>query len=443
MKKETIYASVTKNQKTAISIIRVSGSKVQKISKTLFKKEPVKNNVNIRNIFSLNGDFIDQGIALLFLKPNSPTGEDLLEFQVHGSFSIIRKIEEELEKIKGVREAEPGEFIKRSFYNKKLDLLQVEGLEDLLDASTDLQRKQAQLLLMGSVSSKFNNWRNDLIDLGSFIETAIDFSDEVLPEKSIQLFYSKLDNLISQITNAVDKAKYSQKVREGVKVIVTGPPNAGKSSLINCLLDENLSIVSEEPGTTRDIVSSTVDIDGILVNIYDTAGIHEATSAVEIEGIRRAKELLKISDIQIKIVDGKEDNCYESLNDIPSINQLTINLVNKSDLVERNDKNKLSFINISTKSNHNMIEFRKILKEYIKQVVNKGQDPIILRDRHLKISIMLLESLKRIKSNDIHYLTELVAEDIRHSLVLIGKITGSVGVEDILDNLFKNFCIGK
>ena len=443
MKKETIYASVTKNQKTAISIIRVSGSKVQKISKTLFKKEPVKNNVNIRNIFSLNGDFIDQGIVLLFSKPYSPTGEDVLEFQVHGSFSIIKKIEEELEKIKGVREAEPGEFIKRSFYNKKLDLLQVEGLEDLLDSSTELQRKQAQLLLMGSVSSKLNSWRNELIELGSFIETAIDFSDEVLPEKSIKLFYSKLENLISQITKAVEKAKYSQKVREGVKVIVTGPPNAGKSSLINCLLDENLSIVSDEPGTTRDIVSSTVDIDGILVNIYDTAGIHDATSAVEIEGIRRAKELLKISDIQIKIVDGKEENCYESLDDIPSFNQLTINLINKSDLVERNDKNKLSFINVSTKSNHNMVEFRKTLKEYIKQVVNKVQDPIILRDRHLKISIMLLESLKRIKSNDIQFLTELVAEDIRHSLVLIGKITGSVGVEDILDNLFKNFCIGK
>ena len=443
MKKETIYASVTKNQKTAISIIRISGSRVQKISKTLFKKKPVKNNVNIRDIFSLSGDFIDQGIVLLFLKPKSPTGEDVLELQVHGSFSIIKKIEEELEKIKGVREAQPGEFTKRSFYNKKMDLLQVEGLEDLLDSSTDLQRKQAQLLLMGSVSSKLNSWRNDLIELGSFIETAIDFSDEVLPEKSINLFYLKLENLISQITNAVEKAKYSQKVREGVKVIVTGPPNAGKSSLINCLLDENLSIVSDEPGTTRDIVSSTVDIDGILVNIYDTAGIHEATSAVEIEGIRRAKELLKISDIQIKIVDGKEDNCYESLDDIPSINQLTINLINKSDLVERNDKNKLSFINVSTKSNHNMIEFRKTLKEYIKQVVNKGQDPIILRDRHLKISIMLLESLKRIKSNDIQFLTELVAEDIRHSLVLIGKITGSVGVEDILDNLFKNFCIGK
>ena len=443
MKKETIYASVTKNQKTAISIIRISGSKVQKISKTLFKKKPVKNNVNIRDIFSLSGDFIDQGIVLLFLKPKSPTGEDVLELQVHGSFSIIKKIEEELEKIKGVREAQPGEFTKRSFYNKKMDLLQVEGLEDLLDSSTELQRKQAQLLLMGSVSSKLNSWRNDLIELGSFIETAIDFSDEVLPEKSIKLFYLKLENLISQITNAVEKAKYSQKVREGVKVIVTGPPNAGKSSLINCLLDENLSIVSDEPGTTRDIVSSTVDIDGILVNIYDTAGIHDATSAVEIEGIRRAKELLKISDIQIKIVDGKEENCYESLDDIPSFNQLTINLINKSDLVERNDKNKLSFINVSTKSNHNMVEFRKTLKEYIKQVVNKVQDPIILRDRHLKISIMLLESLKRIKSNDIQFLTELVAEDIRHSLVLIGKITGSVGVEDILDNLFKNFCIGK
>ena len=380
---------------------------------------------------------------MLFLKPNSPTGEDVLELHVHGSTSVLSKIEEELQKIIGVREAEPGEFTKRSFYNNKLDLLQVEGLEDLLDSSTDLQRKQAQLLLMGSISSKLNGWRNDLIELGSFIETIIDFSDEVLPEISIKLFYSKLNELISKVKKAIEKAQYSQKVREGVKVVVTGPPNAGKSSLINCLLDENLSIVSEEPGTTRDIVSSTVDIDGILVNIYDTAGIHSATSPVEIEGIRRAKELLRICDIRITIVDGTEESCYESINSIPNDNQLTINLINKSDLVERNDKKKLSFINISTKSNHNMMEFKKTLKEYIKQVVNKGQDPIILRDRHLKISIMLLESLKRIKSNDIQFLTELVAEDIRHSLVLIGKITGSVGVEDILDNLFKNFCIGK
>ena len=443
MKKETIYASLTRNQKTAISIIRVSGPRVKKISKSLLKKEPLKNKVNIRDIFSLNGDFIDQGIVLLFLKPNSPTGEDVLEFQVHGSLSIIKKIEEELEKVNGVREAEPGEFTKRSFYNNKLDLLQVEGLEDLLDSSTDHQRKQAQLLLMGSVSSKLNSWRNDLIELGSFIETAIDFSDEVLPEKSIKLFYSKLENLILKITNAVEKAKYSQKVREGLKIVVTGPPNAGKSSLINCLLDENISIVSKEPGTTRDIVSSTVDIDGILVNFYDTAGIHDATNPIEIEGIRKAKELLNVCDIQIRIVDGTEENCYESFNNIPSINKLTINLINKSDLMKRNDRSKLSFINVSTKSDHNMIEFRKTLKDYIKQVVNKGQDPIILRERHLKISKMLLESLKRIKTNDIQSLTELVAEDIRHSLVLIGKITGSVGVEDILDNLFKNFCIGK
>ena len=443
MKKETIYASVTKNQKTAISIIRVSGPRVKKLAKILFKKKLVKGHINLRNIYSNSGEFIDQGIILLFLKPNSPTGEDVLELHVHGSFSIIKKIEGELDEIKGVRQAEPGEFTKRAFYNDKLDLLQVEGLEDLLDSSTDLQRKQAQLLLMGSVSSKLNSWRYDLIELSSFIETTIDFSDEVLPEETVKMFYSKLEALIFQINEAVEKAKYSQKVREGVKVVVTGPPNAGKSSLINCLLDENLSIVSEERGTTRDIISSTVDIDGILVNIYDTAGIHETTNPIEIEGIRRAKKLLEVCDIQIRIVDGTEENCYESLYYIPCNDQLTINLINKSDIVERNDKNNLSFINISTKSNHNIIELRKTLKKYVKQVVNEGQVPIILRERHLKIGIMLLESLNRIKSNDIQGLTELVAEDIRHSLALIGKITGSVGVEDILDNLFKNFCIGK
>ena len=173
MKKETIYASVTKNQKTAISIIRVSGPRVKKLAKILFKKKLVKGYINLRNIYSNSGEFIDQGIVLLFLKPNSPTGEDVLELQVHGSSSIIKKIEEELDEIKGVRQAEPGEFTKRAFYNNKLDLLQVEGLEDLLESSTDLQRKQAQLLLMGSVSSKLNSWRYDLIELSSFIETTI------------------------------------------------------------------------------------------------------------------------------------------------------------------------------------------------------------------------------------------------------------------------------
>ncbi len=443
MKKDTIFASVTKNQKTAISIIRISGPKSKTIAKKLLRKKLDTNVAHLRKIYSINNEYIDQGIVVFFSKPHSSTGEDVLEFHVHGSYAVITKIEDELCKIKSVREAEPGEFTKRSFYNNKLDLLQVEGLEDLLDASTDLQRRQANLSFMGSVSSKFELWKQDLIELASFIETAIDFSDEVLPEESIKTLNFKLQKLKSKIKDANDLAEYSKKVKEGVKVIITGPPNAGKSSLINCILDENLSIVTDVPGTTRDIISSTVDIDGILVNFYDTAGLHETENNIEAEGVRRARELLKISDIQIRVVDGSEALWRENLTKIPKLNDLTIDLINKSDLVEIKIKEGANCYNVSTKTNHNIKDFKKALKKNIKQVVNKGFEPIIFRDRHLRITKMLLECLNRIELKDIYSSPELIAEDIRHALSLIGKITGTVNVEDILENLFKRFCIGK
>ena len=329
MKKDSIFASITKSQKTAISIIRVSGPKTRIIAKKLLRKELKTNVAHLRKIYSINNEFIDQCIAIFFSKPHSPTGEDVLELHVHGSFAVITKIEDELCRVSHVREADPGEFTKRSFYNNKLDLLQVEGLEDLLDASTDLQRRQANLSFMGSVSSKLEHWKQDLIELASFIETAIDFSDEVIPEESIKKFNYRLQKLKSKIGQAINLAKYSKKVREGVRVIITGPPNAGKSSLINCILDENLSIVADEPGTTRDIISSTVDIDGILVNFYDTAGLHKTNNKIEAEGVRRAKELLGICDIQIRVVDGSAACWRESLEKIPKLNDLTIDLINK------------------------------------------------------------------------------------------------------------------
>ena len=192
MTKETIYAAVTRYQKSAISIIRVSGPKAKKIT-LLFCKKKVKPFVaSLRTLYSSNGEVMDKGIVLYFPKPNSPTGEDVVELHVHGSISVIRKIEEELSNIKLVREADPGEFTKRAFYNNKIDLLQVEGLGDLLDASTELQRKQAQLSLFGSISKKINIWKKELIELSSFLESTIDFSDEVVPEDSIMFFNSKI-----------------------------------------------------------------------------------------------------------------------------------------------------------------------------------------------------------------------------------------------------------
>jgi tRNA modification GTPase len=443
MNKDTIYASLTKNQKTAISIIRVSGSQTKTILKKFLKKKVKSKETNLRNIYDSNGEFIDQGLILFFSKPHSPTGEDVAEFHVHGSISIIKKIELELDKIKYVREAEPGEFTKRSLQNDKIDLLQVEGLDDLLEASTETQRKQAQLAFMGSVSSRLFDWRDELIEISSYLETSIDFSDEELPANTISNFKKKLNKIKENLLVAIEKAEFSKKIKEGVKVVVSGPPNAGKSSLINCLLDENISIVSAYPGTTRDIVCSTVDMNGVCVNIYDTAGLHKTNNEIEIEGIKRAMDLLKISDIQIRVVDGNDHNWKEKLSEIPVVNRFTIDLINKSDLKKRETIESSNEINISTKTGENLDTFTKTLKEKIDSVVNKGDDPIIFRDRHIKITKKILECLNGIQVKDIQTSPELVAEDIRHALTLIGKITGSVGVEEVLDNLFKNFCIGK
>lgn len=443
MNKDTIYASLTKNQKTAISIIRISGYQTKNILNKFLKREVKTKEISLRNIYDSKGKFIDQAIVLFFSKPNSPTGEDVVEFHVHGSVSIIKKIELELDKIKHVREAEPGEFIKRSLQNNKIDLLQVEGLDDLLEATTETQRKRAQLAFMGSVSSRLFDWRDELIEISSFLETSIDFSDEELPPNTISTLKKKLNKIKENLLVAIEKAEFSKKIKEGVKVVVSGPPNAGKSSLINCLLDENISIVSAHPGTTRDIVCSTVDMNGVCVNIYDTAGLHKTNNEIEIEGIQRAMKLLKISDIQIRVVDGNDHNWKNKLSEIPIVNRFTIDLINKSDLKKREIIKSSNVINISTKTGENLNIFTKILKEKINLVVNKGDNSIIFRDRHIKITKKIFECLNSIQVNDIQTSPELVAEDIRHALTLIGKITGSVGVEEVLDNLFKNFCIGK
>ena len=443
MDKEIIYASLTRNQKVAISIIRVSGPQTKTILKKFLKKEVRAKEINLRNIYDSNGDFIDQGVILFFSKPNSPTGEDVVEFHVHGSLAIIKKIELEFNKVKYVREAEPGEFTKRALKNDKIDLLQVEGLDDLLEATTETQRKRAQLAFMGSVSSNLLNWRDELIEISSYLETSIDFSDEVLPSKTISMFAKKLISIKDQIKVALKKAEFSKKIKEGLKVVVTGPPNAGKSSLINCLLDDYISIVSAQPGTTRDIVCSTVDMNGFCVNIYDTAGLHDTNNEIEKEGIKRATELLKVCDIQIRIVDGTDKNWKTKLIEIPKVNDFTVDVINKSDLKKREKTKSSSEINISSKTGENIDILIQILKEKINTVALKGDNPIIFRDRHIKITREILECLNNIQINDIQTSPELVAEDIRYMLTLIGKITGSVGVEDILDNLFKNFCIGK
>ena len=342
-----------------------------------------------------------------------------------------------------VREASPGEFTKRAFYNNKIDLLQVEGLGDLLDAHTDLQRKQAQLSLLGSISKKINTWKRELIELSSFLETTIDFSDEVVPEESILLFNSKLYVLINQISEALKKARFSKKIKEGIKIIVTGPPNAGKSSLINNLLDENLSIVNSEAGTTRDIVSSTLDLDGVLINVYDTAGLHETKSEVEREGIKKAIELSKISDIQIRIVDGSDPEWKTKLKRVPRFAKSTIDLINKADIKRIKLKKEEKIFNISTKTNFGIKRFEEELKKNVNNLVVQAENPTILRERHIKISEMIVASLKRAKSIKIEKSPELIAEETRHAISLIGKITGVIDVEVILDNIFKQFCIGK
>ena len=443
MLKTTIFSPVNGYKASAVSIVRVSGPKTKTLLSTLCEKEIIPHKVNLTKIKDLQNRLVDIGIVLFFPKSKSLTGEDLAEFHVHGSPAIIRSLENNLCKFKNVRRAEPGEFTKRAFYNKKMDLVQVEGLGDLIHSETESQLNQAQNALLGGISKAINELRDSLVDLISKIEALIDFSDEDLPKELIKEVETKITDLFKEISLKLKNSQRAVKIRDGLSVAIMGPPNAGKSSLMNEIIQQDISIIDKKAGTTRDVISATTNIHGLQVTFYDTAGLQKSTNRIEKMGINKSIKVGMGCDIQIKMVDGSNKDWLKDLKKIPDFGSKRIILVNKKDLRSNNVSKIKNGINVSLKNSVGIKKLFIELKAKLEKLTEIKDPPIITRQRHYEVMVNVKKSLERASSLDIIKYPELVAQEIHLSLFQFDKLLGKIGVEDILDNIFKHFCIGK
>ncbi len=426
-----------------MSVFRISGQLASYIHKHLIHgKRSLPRIASVRWLHDPEtGKRIDRGIVLWLPGPKTFTGEDIVELHTHGGRSVREAMINALNFINGVRLAEPGEFSARAFINGKVDLTEAEGIADLISAETEAQRLQALRQMSGGLKELYETWRVKLIKLSAYLEAEMDFSDEALPSNINESVYSNIRELVSDIEiHLLDKNR-GQKIRHGIQIALLGAPNAGKSSLLNILAKKDVAIVSDISGTTRDVVKINLDLEGIPVSVSDTAGIHSASGKIEKEGIKRSYIESKSSDIRIIILDG------ETWPEVPSeiidlINDDSILLLNKSDLVKISSSNviKQQPKVISCLKGIGISEFTKELTEMVKNRYDIGENPLITRERHRKAASDCLEALKRSLNVD---QIELLAEDLRLAIYALARITGRVDVEDILDVVFRDFCIGK
>ena len=431
--KETIYALSTPPGKAAVAMIRISGPSSYDFIKKISTNMPTEPNMATFNeIRTKDGQTIDQTITTFFKAPKSFTGEDMVEISIHGSNAVIKKIINILSKNKRARLATPGEFTRRAFENNKLDLTQVEAIADIVNAETEMQRKQAISHLSGhffkSTKDIFENLKKALAN----IEAVIDFSEEDLPENLVNEIKEQIENNIQDINEILDGSATGISIREGFLVAILGKPNTGKSSFINKISGKDLAIVTDQPGTTRDLIESFIDIGGYPIRFVDTAGIRESSDLVEKIGVNRAISTSKEADINIIFIEN-----YNDLNDFVDIKN-PIFVKSKQDISQNNFNNN-HYYNISSKSNYGIKELLNILKEKIsnKTAVEKSY---ISRERHVKCLISVKNHLILTNKDKT---TDLIAEDIRLAIKELSNLFGNVDIEEILDIIFSDFCIGK
>ena len=440
-----IYALSSGRGPSGIAIIRISGKNSFHVCKKITKIiDPKSNEVNYCKLYDpKNNNIIDpEALLLLFPGPNSYTGEDLAEFQIHGSNAVINSLLKVLSEQDNFRLAEPGEFTKIAFQNDKMDLLKAENIGDLIHAETDLQRQQAVKLIQGNDSNYYNDLRKKLLKSLSYIEAKIDFAEDDLPEMVLKEIHKSIKNIYLDIKKILEDNKIGEKIRDGFRVSIIGEVNAGKSSLLNLLSKREVAIVSAEEGTTRDVIEVFLNIDGYPVILADTAGIREAKNEVEQKGISLALGKSKEADLNIIMFDNSSRSINGKIKDL--INENAIVLLNKSDI---NDKQHHKFnadtILVSVKDNKNIDTLIKTLKKKLKNKFTFNNSALITRERHrVKLNECLKEIEKFMKKDQDKDL-ELAAEDLRMATRHLGSIVGKIDIEEILGSIFKDFCIGK
>ena len=443
----TIYALSTGPGVSGVAIIRISGPETINVVKSLTsKKIPSPRVATLRKINNINtSELIDEGIIIWFPGPHSYTGEDMAEIHIHGGKSVILALQNEISKIKNCRLAEPGEFTKLAFQNGKINLLKAESIADLISAETEIQRSQALKIMEGKSSEKFNQLREKLLKLLSFVEAKIDFPDEDLPEKIINEIQSSSSKIKSEIKKVLNDKKVGEIIREGFKIAILGPPNAGKSSLLNYLSRRDAAIVSEVAGTTRDVIEVHLNIDGYPVVLSDTAGIRESKDEIEKKGINLALKKAENADLNIVVIEPKKAYFTGFLKGLVSSDK-TLVVVNKSDLGIENmleDFSQYNPIYISIIKEKNIDTLISTIRNKLKNKFLSNQNILITRERHrlhLEQCLMHLENFEN-KRDEQDF--DKAAEDLRLAARELGKIVGKFDVEEILGTIFNDFCIGK
>jgi tRNA modification GTPase len=444
---DTIFAPATAAGRAAVAVVRVSGPATLTVVAALCGTAPAPRTATLRKLRH-GGVELDEALVLRFVGPASYTGEDSAEFHVHGGRAVVEALLAALSDL-GLRLAEPGEFTRRAFENGKLDLAQAEGVADLIDAETEAQRRQALGQVGGALSQRYERWRDLLIQSLAMLEAAVDFPDEDLPEEVAERARPGLRTLSGELDAALADVSRGRRVRDGFRIALVGAPNAGKSTLLNGMVERDAAIVTDTPGTTRDVIEVPLVLGGYKVLVADTAGLRETLDAIEAEGVRRARAWAEDADLRLWVIDGFHVKHTVKLE--PPVRSGDWLILNKADIADGAELDAaaalwvsegLSVVRISAHSADAVGDLRTALADHVATALSGAEFPAATRLRHAERLTEARGYLARALS-EVGLEVELAAEDVRLAARALEKITGRVDPEDVLGRVFSTFCIGK
>jgi tRNA modification GTPase len=435
---DTIVAPASGAGPSAVAVIRISGSATRAVLEALIGSVPQPRRASLREI---GEPPIDRGLVLWFEGPASFTGEDMAELQVHGGRAVVAALVEAVLAIGGTRLAEPGEFARRAFENGKLDLTEVEGLADLVNAETEAQRRQALAQSEGSLRRLYEGWRAELLKAQALVEAGLDFDDEADVAVEVEL---KAKAVVAPLLAAIGKHladRSGERLRDGLRIVIAGPPNAGKSSLMNALAKRDVAIVSEEAGTTRDVIEVHLDLGGLPVILADTAGIREGTGKVEAEGVRRALARAEDADLVVWVIDATalQWTAPRDAERFGCGSRHVIPVLNKIDAAAAPAG--FDGVAISAKTGEGLDLLIARLQEIAASAMAGAGQTVVTRTRHRQELVSIRDALQRFVNHDLS--SELAAEELRIAARHLGRLTGGIDVEEVLGAIFAEFCIGK
>lgn len=429
---DNIFALSSGRGKSGVAVIRISGNDLEKFAKKIIDRATLApRHAYFTNLHDDNGEIIDQCVVIYFAAPHSFTGTDIIEIQCHGAPAVINKIFEFL-RGHNMRIATPGEFSRRAFYNGKMDLTDVDGLVALLDAQTDKQRAAALRSMMGGDSAVYENWRDQMLEISAYAAAMTDYDADDLPPNISDIILEHIKTLYTAVSGVLGNHKVSRAIMCGINIAIVGETNVGKSSLFNRIVGANRAIVSDIPGTTRDVVSAQMDIDGYMVNLSDTAGLRNTVDFVEKIGIERTNTEIANADIVLHVIDINGS--------VTPVAENEILVINKSDTIDSRDIR--GAIYVSAKTGAGIPELMHEIRNRIAEITNNGESTVMINARTYDLLITARDELFA-ALNDFNGDYDILSEHVRYAADAIGKILGTIGTAEILDMTFSQLCLGK